>query len=96
MDVSLSELRELVMDRQAWRAVIHGVVKSQTRLSDWTELNTTLNTHLWKKVTFFPTKVNALGSAWLCDGHPAGIDDSLPDVYAQGLLYIREQGQGIS
>ena len=34
MDVSLSELRELVMDRQAWRAVIHGVVKSQTRLSD--------------------------------------------------------------
>ena len=34
MDVSLSELRELVMDRQAWRAVIHGVAKSQTRLSD--------------------------------------------------------------
>ena len=39
MDVSLSELRELVMDRVAWRAVIHGVAKSQTRLSDWTELN---------------------------------------------------------
>ena len=34
MDVSLSELRELVMDREAWRAVIHGVTKSQTRLSD--------------------------------------------------------------
>ena len=34
MDVSLSELRELVMDRDAWRAVIHGVAKSQTRLSD--------------------------------------------------------------
>ena len=34
MDVSLSELRELVMDRVAWRAVIHGVSKSQTRLSD--------------------------------------------------------------
>ena len=34
MDVSLSELRELVMDREAWRAVIHGVVKSQTGLSD--------------------------------------------------------------
>ena len=39
MDVSLSELRELVMDREAWRAVIHGVTKSRTRLSDWTELN---------------------------------------------------------
>ena len=39
IDVSLSELRELVMDREAWRAAIHGVVKSQTRLSDWTELN---------------------------------------------------------
>ena len=34
MDVSVSELRELVMDREAWRAVIHGVAKSQTRLSD--------------------------------------------------------------
>ena len=34
MDVSLSELQEMVMDREAWRAVIHGVAKSQTQLSD--------------------------------------------------------------
>ena len=39
MEVSLSELRELVMDREAWRAAIHGVPKSQTGLSHWTELN---------------------------------------------------------
>ena len=39
MHMSLSELRELVMDREAWRAAIHRVAKSRTRLSDWTELN---------------------------------------------------------
>ena len=41
IDVGLGELRELVMDREAWHAAIHGVTKIRTRLSDWTELNWT-------------------------------------------------------
>ena len=39
MDMSLSEIRELVMDREVWRAVIHGVTKSRTQLSDWSDLS---------------------------------------------------------
>ena len=55
MDMSLSELRELVMDRKAWHAAIHWVAKSRTRLSDWTELN-------WNNIILFLTsmKINKL------------------------------------
>ena len=58
MDLSLSELRELVMDREAWRAVIHGVTKSRTRLSDWTDLN-------WRRGGYL-CKVYVCVHAYIC------------------------------
>ena len=59
MDVSLSELQELVMDRETWRAAIHGVAKSRTRLSDWTEL---------RMDQAFPTPPNSLNPSDSSDG----------------------------
>ena len=55
MDMGLGRLRELVKDREAWRVVVHGVTKSQTRLSDWTELNSTneLLSVLYIEIIFF-------------------------------------------
>ena len=61
MDVSLGELRELVMDREAWRAVIHGVTKSRTRLSDWTELNWSLGNGWWWQLPNNAKAPNAIG-----------------------------------
>ena len=73
MDVSLSELWELVIDREAWRAVIHEAAKSQTRLSDWTEVN-------WKRhlvgsllvPSFFLIQWGPV--SWSCGSYLVGYD----------------------
>ena len=63
MDVSLSELREMVMEREAWRAAIHGVAKSWTRLSDWTELNwTKLRSYLLSQSSHFSISIHSKNS----------------------------------
>ena len=60
MNMSLSELWELVMDREAWRAVIHGIAKSRTWLSDWYELNREDTSSIWSPWMVIPVHLLSL------------------------------------
>ena len=76
MDASLSELQELVMDKEAWRAAIHGVAKSRTRLSDWTELNWTERIHLQFRRPQFDSWVGKI--PWRRDRLPMPVSLGFP------------------
>ena len=88
MALSLSELRELVMDQEAWRAAIHGVAKSWTQLSDWTELRAYVHRLLKSKEnTLFKKKKTVGNCSWeLLKKERVILLWSLPPVWSSHLV----------
>ena len=72
MDTGLGGLRELVMDREAWRTVVHGVTKSWTQLSDWTEERWVRATSEWWLMRLFYRQQAVIRCLWLCRGKAWG------------------------
>ena len=92
MDVSLNELRELVMDREAWRVAIHGVTKSRTRPSDWTELNGE-NWLLGKIMTILNSSQSRLFATWEQEVRNTNKSKTMLKIYGQ--LIFNKGGQNI-